>query len=104
MEDFDPLDTNDQDQARAAADALKDLTRLQLDEDFKWLMNDMRGRRLVWRQLASAGVFNSSFNPDAMQMAFNEGRRNSGLELLAQIHALCPDHYTTMMKEQSNAA
>lgn len=100
MEDFDPLDTEQQELAHAAADALKDLTRQQLDDDFKWLMDDQRGRRIVWRQLSAAGVFTSSFNPDAMQMAFNEGRRNGGLELLAQIHALCPDHYTTMMKEQ----
>lgn len=99
MDDFDPHNTDDQDLARASADALKDLNRLQLDEDFKWLMNDARGRRIVWRQLSAAGVFNSSFNPEAMQMAFNEGRRNSGLELLAQVHSLCPDLYTTMMKE-----
>lgn len=69
--------------------------------DFMWMMNDARGRRIVWRQLADAGVFRSSFSPDAMQMAFNEGRRDGGLKLLAQIDSLCPEHYSTMMKENT---
>lgn len=100
MDDFDPLDTEQQELDRAAADQQLALAIQQQAEDFKWLMNDPRGRRLVWRQLADAGVFQQSFNPEAMTMAFNEGRRASGLQLLSQVHTLCPDLYTTMMKEQ----
>lgn len=103
MEDFDPLDTqqHEADQQEQA----KQLQRKKKQEnaDFTWLMHDQRGRRIVWRQLATAGVFHSSFNPDAMTMAFNEGRRAEGLRILAQIHDVCPDHYTTMMKENANA-
>lgn len=68
--------------------------------DFKWLMADVRGRRIVWRQLEESGVFASSYHPTAMQMAFNEGKRNDGIKLLAKVHEHCPDLYSTMMKEQ----
>lgn len=101
MEEFDPLDTHQQDAQREDEAKRRALSRKQEIADFKWLMGDPRGRRIVWRQLGAAGVFQSSFDPTAMNMAFNEGRRSEGLRLLAQIHALCPDLYPTMMKEQS---
>ena len=100
MKDFDPLD-HEQQEADSVAGAKKQaLATLQIEADFKWLMDDPRGRRQVWRWLSEAGVFQQSFNPDAMTMAFKEGRRAAGLQLLGQIHAICPDRYTTMMKEQ----
>jgi hypothetical protein len=99
--DFDPLDTHQQDAQRDEHAKRLELTRKQETADFEWLMADPRGRRIVWRQLAAAGVFQSSFDPAAMNMAFNEGRRSEGLRLLAQVHELCPDLYVTMMKEQS---
>ena len=101
MDDFDPLDTELQQAQRDAEAKRQELARKQEVADFQWMMGDQRGRRIVWRQLAAAGVFQSSFDPTAMTMAFNEGRRSEGLRLLAQIHALCPDLYVTMMKEQS---
>lgn len=101
MEDFDPLNPQQQDETRKAAGQRQKLARKQEVADFVWLMGDPRGRRIVWRQLSAAGVFQSSFDPTAMTMAFNEGRRSEGLRLLAQIHELCPDLYVTMMKEQS---
>ena len=101
MEDFDPLDPDQHDAPREEEAKRQALVRKQEIADFMWLMADPRGRRLVWRQLAAAGVFQSSFDPTAMTMAFNEGRRSEGLRLLAQIHELCPDLYPTMMKEQS---
>lgn len=100
MEDFDPLNTEQQELDKASADALRQLVQQQQDEDFRWLMSDQRGRRIVWRLLSEAGVFQTSFNPEAMTMAFKEGQRTAGLQLLAQVHKLCPDLYTTMMKEQ----
>ena len=69
-------------------------------EDFKWLLSSRRGRRIVWRFLDRAGVFRLSFNTNSMTMAFNEGNRNEGLRILAQIHTLCPELYPVMVKEQ----
>jgi hypothetical protein len=101
MDDFDPLDTQHHEEKREAEAERQTLARQQEAADLTWLMKDKRGRRIVWRQLAAAGVFRSSFDPNAMTMAFNEGRRSEGLRLLAQVHELCPDLYPTMMKEQS---
>ena len=99
MSNFDPLDIRSQERAQAEAD---DRTRLALQteiDDLKWLMSNKRGRRFVARLLERAGVWRLSFNTNALTMAFNEGTRNEGLRLLAQITAHCPDRYTEMLKE-----
>lgn len=68
-------------------------------EDLKWLMSSKRGRRIVNRQLVSAGVFRISFTTNALQMAFNEGNRNQGNILLAMITEHCPDRYAELLTE-----
>ena len=96
---IDPLDTETADairQARADADKL---ARLREVEDVKWLMSSKRGRRIVYRLLQQAGVFRSSFNTNAMQMAFNEGNRNQGLKLLADVTEQSPERYAEMIDE-----
>jgi hypothetical protein len=74
-------------------------TRLQRNEDLRWLMGDARGRRFVWNLLAKAGVFRSSMGASAELTAFNEGRRDLGLVLLADLMRLCPDQYGRMQAE-----
>jgi hypothetical protein len=101
-ETFDPMDSTEQDKKQSRRDLLANLARKEEDSDLKWLMKDRRGRRIVWRQLSKAGVFQSSFNTSAMTMAFAEGRRNEGLNLLSEIHRLCPTLYTVMVEEQNN--
>jgi hypothetical protein len=73
-------------------------TETELD-DIKWLMKTKRGRRIVWRQMTQAGVFQISFSTNAMQMAFNEGNRNSGNRLLTLVNLAAPDLYMTMVTE-----
>jgi hypothetical protein len=70
--------------------------------DWVWLMQSKRGRRIVNRLLARAGVFQLSFNTNAMTMAFNEGRRNEGLAITATLMTHCPAQYTQMLEEHSN--
>lgn len=99
MSNFDPLDIRSQERAQADAD---DRARLAVQieiDDLKWLMGNKRGRRFMARLLERAGVWRLSFNTNALTMAFNEGTRNEGLRLLAQITAHCPDRYTEMLKE-----
>lgn len=69
-------------------------------DDIRRLMSSKWGRRFVWRLLDAAGVFKLSFNTNAMTMAFNEGNRNYGNRLLADITSLCPERYMEMLKEQ----
>lgn len=102
MSNYDPLDIRDQERTKADAEQRNRLARDTEEADLKWLMGSKRGRRIVWRLLDRAGVFRLSFNTNAMQMAFAEGNKNEGLRTLAQIHALCPELYPVMVKEQVN--
>jgi hypothetical protein len=101
MSTYDPLDVRSQELSKEAQ-LLRDKLAIENEQaDLKWLMGSKRGRRIVWRQLARTGVFRSSFNTNAMSMAFAEGNRNEGLHTLGQIHALCPELYPVMVKEQN---
>lgn len=77
------------------------LQQKQAEQDFKWLMSDARGRRLVWAELSAARVFHAVFDQNPTLMAFNEGGRQSGLRLLGRIHALCPHLYQVMVQENT---
>ncbi len=72
-------------------------------EDVKWLMNQKQGRRIVWRLLALAGVYQTSFNSSGSVTAFNEGKRNVGLVILADVHEHAPDESLVMLKENREA-
>lgn len=96
-----------QDQAEAARkqteqDALKRLRRRQEIADIRWLMSTPQGRRVVDRLLEMSGVMHISFDTNAMRMAFNEGKRNTGNEILQEVMDLCPDAYLLMLKERWN--
>lgn len=69
-------------------------------DDFKFVMEDKRGRRFVWRLLSGSGVFRSSFSGDNNTTNFREGARNEGLKLMGLIHEACPEKYHLMLKEQ----
>jgi len=102
MNNHDPLDIRGLERTKADLELKARLARETEESDVKWLMGSKRGRRIIWRFLDRAGVFRLSFNTNAMQMAFAEGNRNEGLRMLAQIHALCPELYPVMVKEQTN--
>ena len=71
----------------------------QWEADVMWQMSGQRGRRVVRRILGTSYVMSPSFNTNALQMAFNEGRRSVGLDLLKVIEHRCPDEYLTMLRE-----
>lgn len=99
MNQYDPMALAEQAEA-ADSKALKDRMAAESEaSDIRWLMESEQGRRIVWRLLNRTGVFRSSFSSDALAMAFAEGNRNTGLQLLAQVHELCPDLYPEMVRE-----
>ena len=100
--DFDPTDLRGQELAKAEQQERQKRTQDAEDEDFRWLMSSKRGRRIVWRLMDQAGVFRISFSQNSMTMAFNEGGRNFGNKILAQITGLCPELLPTLLKENSN--
>jgi hypothetical protein len=100
MNDYDPTNLRAREDGQAASAQAETLRREIEDADFLWLMSESRGRRIVWRTMERAGVFDGGFVPDAMTMAFRAGQRNEGLYLLARIHALCPEAYSLMIEER----
>jgi hypothetical protein len=98
--EIDPFDLAAQQEAKIRKDDVARLERANEVEDLKWLMAYKQGRRIVWRQLEKYGVFRSVFRNDPLEMAFLEGIRNQGLQLIADIHEHCPARYAEMIKEQ----
>jgi len=97
-----PLEPEEQEAARREEQERQRILQLQENEDLKWLMGAKRGRRVVHRMLERAGVWQLSFNTNAMTMAFNEGRRNEGLALTNRLMQACPEQWALMIKENAD--
>jgi len=78
------------------------LAREVEDADIRWLMSSKKGRRIVWRLLEQSELFAQEFRPDGLWLAFAAGRRHFGGTVLEQIHALCPELWPVMVKEQKH--
>ena len=65
------------------------------------LMSTPPGRAYTLDFLERTHVFASSFTPNALTMAFSEGERNVGLQLLNDIMRACPSEYIEMMEERN---
>ncbi len=92
------MDAESQKEARS-------LKREQFASDFRWLMSDPRGRRLVSKFLSDTRMFATTYNPlskqPELEMAFAEGQKNLGYRVMADIGAICPEQYFLMMKENN---
>jgi len=63
------------------------------------IMQHPETRAWVYGLLANCGMFRSSFDRSALSMAFNEGQRNIGLGVTAEIMRVVPESYTQMVRE-----
>lgn len=52
--------------------------------DYRFLVENRNGLRFLARLLDKCGVFKTSFHSDPLKMAFMEGQRNIGLEILSK--------------------
>lgn len=68
-------------------------------EDLRDVVATPAGRRVMWRLLDHCGVFRSTFTGHGARDAFNEGARNVGLFVMAELGDAAPDVFTTMLKE-----
>lgn len=89
----------DEEQVKAARESEK---RQAEDErnDTLWVLSQPAGRRFVWRYLGHCGVFKTSFTGNSTTF-YNEGMRNIGLRLLADVEAASLDNYLVMRKENT---
>lgn len=104
MPDYDPFD----DSNRAARDEERRQRereeRTQEQIDIQLLMDEPHGRRVAHRLLERAGCFRMSFVEDnPHKTSFNEGGRNLGNWLLAQLMRDTPELYAQMLKENTDA-
>ena len=103
MSSYDPTDIRSQERAESEQGQRNKLAKDTEESDLKWLVTTKRGRRIVWRLLEQGGVFRLSFNSNALQMAFNEGNRNSGNKLLALVNVVSPEMFPVMLREAKEA-
>lgn len=96
---LDPTDIRSREKQEAARKEALRKTAEQEAADFKWLMSDKRGRRIVWGLLERAGVYRTSFTGNS-ETFFNEGKRNIGLVYVDLIHTHCAEKYNLMVSEQ----
>jgi hypothetical protein len=69
------------------------------DNAIRALMSHAETRAWVWDLLTECRVYGPVFDRSALQMAFNDGSRNVGLKLIAQIMRVAPDSYIQMSRE-----
>ena len=91
-------DTSSRKSVRAKEKAARQADRTR-GEVIIAFMSQPTGRSYIWEQLTLCHVFSTSFNRDALAMAFSEGERNYGLRLLDDILQWCPDQFILMMRE-----
>jgi len=95
------VNTADQAAVEKAAKTKRDLER-RAKRDFEWLMNDPKGRRIMWSLIERAGIYRVGFvetRGDHASMAFLDGQKNIGIELMHRCIAETPAHYALMVKE-----
>lgn len=66
------------------------------------LLRAPAGRRWIYNLLASCHVFQTSFDRNALGMAFREGQRDVGLRLTIDVTEASADMYLQMLKEAGN--
>ena len=93
-------DLSSESQLSENKDKVKNAAQI-LADDWKWLMESERGRRIAWKLLGDCHVFESSFHQNLSQTNFNEGERNVGLKVLNYIMEHAQDKYVKMMQENN---
>lgn len=87
----------DRQQVRETEDKLARQRKQELN-DVRSIMQTPEGRRYIWRMLGETGVFRTSFTGNSTTF-FNEGMRNVGLKILADVNEASPELYYQMQTE-----
>lgn len=87
----------DPEQVKKAKQKVESLNDKRLN-DVREVLNTRRGRRFMWELLDFCGIFRTSL-ANEHQIFYNEGQRNVGLKLLADINEAAPQAYAVMLAE-----
>lgn len=97
----DPTDLRGQERDAEADEAVARENRRRELDDLRWLLGHPQGRRITARLLEETGVYRSSFNHSGSVMAFNEGKRHTGLFLTAELLEASSEGYMKVLTEYS---
>ena len=95
-----PYDASDPKQVKSAIKGSKD-KGLRNKAALQNIMQTAEGRAWMHSLLERCRPFRSTFSTDPIQMAFNSGEANIGLQLIADLHAASTELYLVMMREQN---
>lgn len=70
--------------------------------DLKKVLSAPEGRRFLWRVMGEAGIFRTSATGQTNTTFVNEGRRQIGLMILADIMEAKAEAFTQMQREQAS--
>jgi hypothetical protein len=68
--------------------------------DMKWVLSSQQGIRVIARYLEFCGVHKISADASGSWTYFNEGKRNIGLKMLADIEKSKPEAYLEIRKHK----
>lgn len=86
------------DQVKEAAQKEKFRKEKELD-GLSSILSTETGRKYIYSVLEFCGVYSTIFSAETNRIYFNEGQRNVGLKLIADINTACPDLYVKMIEE-----
>lgn len=93
------LTAGDKAQLAAKAEALE---RFQADEDLKAVMAAPAGQRFVYRLAEYCGIRTHAVVSSPELLAYSEGRRSIGVDLLDDAQRVAPQAFVEMMRERLN--
>lgn len=91
---YDAGDPSDVKKRKTKAQLRKERER----EELRQILETYGGRAYVWRLLEKCGVYKISMTGNSYTF-FNEGKREVGLEVLAEVFDANPNVYTLMRQE-----
>ena len=71
----------------------------QRESDWKWLLNDPRGRRVAADLLRIANPMATPFVSDHASMAWFEGRRSVGVDIHTEITRVSQEHTQAILSD-----
>jgi hypothetical protein len=94
-----PFVTNAADESQVKAAGHKERRHREIQiSDMKQVLSTVEGRRFIWELLSFCRIFESSYNGQ-FGTIYNEGHRNVGLKILADVNDADPGAYTKMLTE-----
>jgi hypothetical protein len=68
-------------------------------EDVLWLLSTAQGRRFLFRILSTSGIWLPAYGTEDRHLAYGEGRRSLGLEVLGWINQVDPRGFLKVLEQ-----